>query len=225
MSPPLLITHAHLLDPAVGAHSDTSWLAVADGRISATGTGSPPPAGSDTRMINAAGATVMPGLIDAHVHLLLTTLGLADANTWTPGYATVRALAEAKRMLRRGFTTVRDVGGADYGMARAIDEGLALGPRLIFGGKALSQTGGHGDLRTKGDDTVPCCEARPGFARIADGVDEVRRAARDEFRKGAAHLKMLLSGGVASPLDEVSEVQYSDEEMCAAVQEADNHNR
>ena len=64
-------------------------------------------------------------------------------------------------------------------MARAIDEGLALGPRLIFGGKALSQTAGHGDLRTKGDDTLPCCEARPGFARIADGVDEVRRAARD----------------------------------------------
>ena len=225
MSSPLLITHAHLLDPPVGALSDMSWLEVADGRISATGTGSPPPAGSDTRVIDAAGATVMPGLIDAHVHVLLTTLDLADANTWTPGYATVRALAEATRMLRRGFTTVRDVGGADYGMARAIDEGLAQGPRLIFGGKALSQTGGHGDLRTKGDNTLPCCEARLGFARIADGVDEVRRAARDEFRKGAAHLKMLLSGGVASPLDEVSEVQYSDEEMCAAVQEADNHNR
>jgi imidazolonepropionase-like amidohydrolase len=225
MSAPLLITGAHLLDPTVGTLSDVSWLEVVDGRISATSTGSPPPAGSDTRVIKAAGATVMPGLIDAHVHVLVTSLDLADANTWTPGYATVRALAEAKRMLRRGFTTVRDVGGADYGMARAIDEGLALGPRLIFGGKALSQTGGHGDLRTKADDTLPCCQARPSFARIADGVDEVRRAARDEFRKGAAHLKMLLSGGVASPLDEVSEVQYSDEEMRAAVQEAHNHNR
>lgn len=225
MSAPLLIIHAHLLDPTVGALSDASWLEVANGRITDTGTGTPPPASSDTRVIDAAGATVMPGLIDAHVHVLLTALDLADANTWTPGYATVRALAEAERMLRRGFTTVRDVGGADYGMARAIDEGLALGPRLIFGGKALSQTGGHGDLRAKADDTLPCCQARPSFARIADGVDEVRRAARDEFRKGAAHLKMLCSGGVASPLDEVWQVQYSDEEMRAAVQEADNHNR
>lgn len=209
MSPPLQITHAHLHDPTDGALSDVSWLAVADGRISDTGLGPPPPAGPDTRVIDAAGATVMPGLIDAHVHVLVTTLDLADVDTWTPGYATVRALAEAERMLRRGFTTVRDVGCADYGMARAIDEGLALGPRLIFGGKALSQTGGHGDLRAKADDTLPCCQARPSFARIADGVDEIRRAARDEFRKGAAHLKMLLTGGVASPLDDVAEVQYS----------------
>lgn len=167
----------------------------------------------------------MPGLVDAHVHLLLTTFDLVDAASWTPGYATVRALAEAGRMLRRGFTTVRDVGGADWGMARALDEGLAVGPRLVFGGKALSQTGGHGDLRARGDERLPCCQSRPAFARVADGVEAVREAARDEFRNGAAHLKMLLSGGVASPLDDVSEVQYSDEEMRTAVVEADNHNR
>ena len=221
----LLITNAHILEPVSGDMSDVSWVEVADGRIAASDSGPAPTAGRDTRVIDAAGATVMPGLIDAHVHILLTTLDTRDAGSWTPGYATVRALAEAERMLRRGFTTVRDVGGADHGMARAIDEGLAMGPRLIFGGKALSQTGGHGDLRDKSDDTLPCCQATPNFARIADGVDAVRQAARDEFRKGAAHLKMLLSGGVASPLDEVSAVQYSDEEMRAAVQEADNHNR
>jgi imidazolonepropionase-like amidohydrolase len=221
----LLITNAHMLDPASGDLSDASWVEVADGRIAASGSGPVPSAGEDTRVIDAAGATVMPGLIDAHVHVLLTTLDPHEASSWTPGYATVRALAEAERMLRRGFTTVRDVGGADHGMARAIDEGLTTGPRLIFGGKALSQTGGHGDLRAKSDDALPCCQALPNFARIADGVDAVRQAARDEFRKGAAHLKMLVSGGVASPLDEVSAVQYSDEELRAAVQEADNHNR
>ena len=221
----LLITQAHLLDPGAGELSDASWLEVADGRIAATGTGPAPASGEDTQVIAAAGATVMPGLIDAHVHVLLTTFDAHEAQNWTAGYATVRALAEAERMLRRGFTTVRDVGGADHGMARAIDEGLATGPRLVFGGKALSQTGGHGDLRAKSDDHQACCQTRPDFARIADGVDAVRQAARDEFRKGAAHLKMLLSGGVASPLDEVSAVQYSDEEMRAAVQEADNHNR
>jgi imidazolonepropionase-like amidohydrolase len=115
--------------------------------------------------------------------------------------------------------------GADYGMAQAIDEGLAIGPRLVFGGKALSQTGGHGDIRPLGDDSAPCCQSRPAFARIADGVDAVRAAARDEFRKGAAHLKMLISGGVASPHDEVSAVQYTDEEIRAAVTEAEHHNR
>ncbi|NBE50417.1 metal-dependent hydrolase family protein [Streptomyces boluensis] len=221
----LLITNAHLLHPEAGEITDVSWLEAVDGRIAATGTGRAPSPTDDVRHIDAAGATVMPGLIDAHVHLLLSTLDRQESDSWTPGYATVRALAEAGRMLRRGFTTVRDVGGADHGMARAIEEGLAPGPRLVFGGKALSQTGGHGDLRPLGDDAMPCCQARPAFSRIADGVDAVRAAARDEFRKGAAHLKMLLSGGVASPHDEVSEVQYTDEELCAAVTEAENHNR
>ena len=225
MTETLLIREAHLLDPAAGTLSDRSWMEISGGVIADSGTGTPPAAAADTRVIDAAGGTVMPGLVDAHVHLLLTTFDLVDAASWTAGYATVRALAEAGRMLRRGFTTVRDVGGADWGMARALDEGLAVGPRLVFGGKALSQTGGHGDLRARGDERLPCCQAQPSFARIADGIEAVRHAAREEFRNGAAHLKMLLSGGVASPLDDVSEVQYSDEEMRTAVIEADNHNR
>jgi imidazolonepropionase-like amidohydrolase len=221
----LLITNVHLLEPEAGALTGESWVEIADGRIAATGTGRPPAASDGVAVLDGAGATAMPGLIDAHVHLLMTSLDEADTASWTPGYATVRGLAEAGRMLRRGFTTVRDVGGADRGMARALDEGLAPGPRLIHGGKALTQTGGHGDLRPAGDDSLPCCQDRPGFARIADGVAAVRAAARDEFRKGAAHLKVLASGGVASPHDEVSSVQYSEEELRAAVEEADNHNR
>ncbi|MFF3861528.1 amidohydrolase family protein [Streptomyces sp. NPDC002209] len=221
----LLITDAHLLHPETGTRTDLAWIEVADGRIAATGTGRPPGIGQNVRVLNAAGATVLPGLIDAHVHLLVTSLDLPAIASWTPGYLTVRALAEAERMLRRGFTTVRDVGGADHGMARALAEGLVLGPRLVHGGKALSQTGGHGDLRPLGDDSAPCCENRPNFARIADGVDAVRAAARDEFRKGAAHLKVLLSGGVASPHDEIAAVQYSEAEIRAAVEEAENHNR
>ncbi|MFF2750377.1 amidohydrolase family protein [Kitasatospora sp. NPDC058048] len=221
----LLITNAHLLHPEDGTRTDLGWLEAADGRIAATGTGRPPAAAEDVRVLDAAGGTVLPGLIDAHVHLLVTSLDLHDFTSWTPGYATVRALAEAERMLRRGFTTVRDVGGADHGMARALAEGLVPGPRLLHGGKALSQTGGHGDLRPLGDDSLPCCESRPHFGRIADGVDAVRAAARDEFRKGARHLKVLLSGGVASPHDEIGAVQYSEEEIRAAVEEAENHNR
>ncbi|MFA3839058.1 metal-dependent hydrolase family protein [Streptomyces aureus] len=221
----LLITGAHLLHPEQGELTDTSWLEVAEGRITETGTGRAPSAPDGVRLIDAAGATVMPGLIDGHVHVLITSLDAAEQASWTAGYATVRALKEAGRMLSRGFTTVRDVGGADHGMARALGEGLLPGPRLVFGGKALSQTGGHGDIRPLSDDSVRCCQHQPEFARIADGVDAVRAAARDEFRKGARHLKMLLSGGVASPHDEVSAVQYTDEEIRAAVVEADHHNR
>jgi imidazolonepropionase-like amidohydrolase len=227
----LLIVNAGLLEPATGELTPAAWIEISGDRITATGTGTPPGAGGvpagagGVPVIDAAGATVLPGLIDAHVHLTMTSLDSADVASWTPGYATVRGLAEAGRMLRRGFTTVRDVGGADRGMARAISEGLAEGPRLFFGGKALSQTGGHGDARALEDDHVPGCLHRPGFARIADGVDAVRAAARDEFRKGASHLKMCVSGGVASPHDEISAVQYGADELRAAVEEADNHGR
>ncbi|MFC1442420.1 amidohydrolase family protein [Streptacidiphilus sp. N1-10] len=221
----LLITNAQLLHPETGELTDASWLEAADGRIAAHGTGRPPAAPEDARVLDAAGATVLPGLIDAHVHVMATTFDVNEAANWTLGYATVRGLREAERMLRRGFTTVRDVAGADHGVARAIEEGLATGPRLIFGGKALTQTGGHGDHRAREDDSVPCCQHRFSGLRVADGVDAVRTAARDEFRKGAQHLKVMVSGGVASPHDDIAAVQYTEEEIRAAVTEAENHNR
>ncbi|WP_448719359.1 amidohydrolase family protein [Microbacterium natoriense] len=219
------IINAHTLEPASGERQENAWLDIADGRIVDSGVGQPHALVDDVRVIDAAGGTVMPGLVDAHVHILVTSTDAADRENWTPGYATVRALRSAGEMLRRGFTTVRDVGGADYGMARALDEGLVSGPRLIFGGKALSQTGGHGDFRSLNDDSQPCCQLKPDFGRIADGVDAVRHAARDEFRKGAHHLKLVVSGGVASPTDEISAIQYTPEEIRAAVVEAENHNR
>jgi imidazolonepropionase-like amidohydrolase len=220
-----LIVNAHTLEPSTGERQENAWIEIADGRIAGSGTGRPPASADGIRVIDAGSGTVMPGLIDAHVHLIVTSTDAADRAHWTPGYTTVRALRAAGDMLRRGFTTVRDVGGADHGMARALDEGLVSGPRLIFGGKAISQTGGHGDFRSLNDDSLPCCQLKPDFARIADGVDAVRLAARDEFRKGAHHLKLVVSGGVASPTDEISAVQYTPEEIRAAVVEAENHNR
>lgn len=219
------IINANTLEPATRERRPDAWIDVVDGRIADSGVGKPPALRGDARVIDAEGGTVMPGLVDAHVHITVTSTDHADRASWTPGYTTVRALRSAGDMLRRGFTTVRDVGGADYGMARALDEGLAPGPRLIFGGKALSQTGGHGDFRPLTDDSQPCCQLKPDFGRIADGVDAVRQAARDEFRKGAHHLKLVVSGGVASPTDEISAVQYTPEEIRAAVVEAENHNR
>jgi imidazolonepropionase-like amidohydrolase len=129
-------------------------------------------------------------------------------------------------MLRRGFTTVRDAGGADYGLADAVAEGLFEGPRLLFSGHALSQTGGHGDMRQRGEDRVDFCPACVGRAgRICDGVDEVRRAARDELRKGASQIKLMVNGGVTSPLDRIDSTQFSLDEIRAAVDEAQAQHR
>lgn len=219
------IINAHTLEPATGERRQDSWIEIDGDKIVDSGGGTPPAPSGDVRVIDARGGTVMPGLIDAHVHILVTSTDASEVASWAPSYATIRALRCAGDMLRRGFTTIRDVGGADYGMARALDEGLLPGPRLVFGGKALSQTGGHGDFRSRSDDSLPCCQLKPDFGRIADGVDAVRRAARDEFRKGAHHLKLVVSGGVASPTDEISAVQYTADELRAAVVEAENHNR
>jgi len=125
-------------------------------------------------------------------------------------------------MLARGFTTVRDAGGADHGLAEAVAEGLVAGPRIHHSGRVLSQTGGHGDFRPRGD-LVPMCACTihsTGFSHVADGVDAVRRAAREELRRGAKQIKIMASGGVASPTDPIWNLQYSREEMTAIVEEA-----
>jgi imidazolonepropionase-like amidohydrolase len=179
---------------------------------------------SDTQSFDLAGMTLLPGLIDAHVHATAVTADLAGLAEWSPAYVTARAARVLASMLRRGFTTVRDVGGADYGLAQAIEEGYLEGPRLLFAGSALSQTGGHGDIRGPGRQSYDRCHC--GLARtvICDGVDEVRRAAREEIRRGAHHLKLMLSGGVASPTDRIDSTQFSREEIRAAVEEAEAAN-
>lgn len=123
-------------------------------------------------------------------------------------------------MLLRGFTSVRDVGGADFGLARAVEEGLIAGPRLFFGGKALSTTGGHGDMRGPGTSPKDRSYGTPGLGVIVDGIDEVRRAAREEVRRGANHIKFMGGGGASSPTDRLDSDQFSEEEISVIVQEA-----
>ena len=179
---------------------------------------------SRAQSFDLRGMTLLPGLIDAHVHVTAVTADLAQLAEWSPAYVTARAARVLVSMLRRGFTTVRDVGGADYGLAQALEEGYLEGPRLLFGGKALSQTGGHGDVRGPGRQAYDPCSCCSGLGVICDGVDEVRRAAREEIRRGASHLKLMLSGGVASPSDRIDSVQFSSEEIRAAVEEAEAAN-
>jgi imidazolonepropionase-like amidohydrolase len=128
-------------------------------------------------------------------------------------------------MVHRGFTTVRDVGGADFGLCEAIEEGLLEGPRLRYAGRILSQTGGHGDLRARSELGLRARPESIGVSVLADGVPEVRRAAREELAKGAHHIKMELSGGVGSPHDRIDSTQYSEDEIRAVVDEAQAANR
>src|SRR5256714_5947622 len=149
---------------------------------------------------------------------------MARLAEWSPAYVTARSARVLAGMLRRGFTTLRDVGGADYGLAQAIEEGYLEGPRLLFAGSALSQTGGHGDFRSPGRQAHDLCHCSLARTVICDGVDEVRKAAREEIRRGASHLKLMLNGGVASPTDRIDSTQFSREEIRAAVEEAEAAN-
>ena len=176
---------------------------------------------SGARAIDLKGRTLMPGLIDAHFHAALVEANLAKLGHMPRSLNALHAAKNLEAALDRGFTTIRDAGGADHGLAKAIEAGLIKGPLLYYSGKALSPTGGHGDSRSP--ETVDCPFCGPGggaFTHIADGVDAVRKAAREELRKGASQIKIMASGGVASPADPIWNLQYSEDEISAAVWEA-----
>lgn len=175
--------------------------------------------------IDAKQRFVLPGLIDCHVHVTAATADLGQLGEWSPNYVALKTAEIMGAMLDRGFTTVRDAAGADFGLHDAQADGLLRGPRLFFGGKALSQTGGHGDPRPRGRHSHDGHYCAPHIGRIADGVDAVRLAVRDELRKGAHHIKIMVGGGVASPTDRIDSTQYSLSEIEAAVEEAESANR
>ncbi len=165
--------------------------------------------------------TLMPGLIDAHYHACLVKVNGYQFDNIPPSILYPAAARLLTNSLRRGFTTVRDAGGADYGLAHATKTGLINGPRIFFSGRPLTQTGGHGDTRSPHQDgACQCGIHNHSIIRVVDGVDEVRHAARDEFRKGAHQLKLMLNGGVSSESDPVWLCQFSDEEICVAIEEA-----
>lgn len=218
----LVIRNASVLDVDAGTYSTADVVSI-DGKVSHVGPDAEAPSGA--QVIDGTGKFVLPGLIDCHVHVVASSADFRSL-TYTPAsYVYAQTARIMGQMLRRGFTTVRDLSGADFGLALAQQEGLLEGPKLHFCGHALSQTGGHGDMRLPGEDHDPngrgCC----GIGRVADGVDAVRAAARDEIRKGAHHIKIMASGGVSSPTDRIDSTQYSMEEMRAAVEEAEAANR
>lgn len=216
-----LFTGGRLLDPREDALLDGFEVLVEDGRIAAVQQG-PIDAPAALR-VALAGRTLMPGLIDCHLHVVSTTVD-GWANTLAPSsLIALRAGRILETILQRGFTTVRDCCGADLGLVMALEEGLVAGPRLVICGKGLTMTGGHADLRLRLDDRASMMEERLGnLGRIVDGVDNVRRAAREELRKGARFIKIMANGGVASPTDPIHSLQYSRDEIRAIVEEAEN---
>jgi imidazolonepropionase-like amidohydrolase len=170
--------------------------------------------------LRLAGRFVMPGLIDAHFHAYGASLDIGAVDHTLPSLRALQARKHLEEALQRGFTTVRDAGGADMGLVLATQRGLIRGPRIFPAGLGLSQTGGHGDMRAPDHYSVCSCAYRGAMFLVADGPDDVRKHVRDQFRQGATQIKLFVSGGVLSPSDPLWMNQFTDEEIRAAVYEA-----
>ncbi|KAI9305049.1 hypothetical protein BJ944DRAFT_265878 [Cunninghamella echinulata] len=171
---------------------------------------------------------VCPGLIDCHVHVTVVpgVRSIAGIFDNFQSALVIKATKVLEQMLLRGFTTVRDCGGADKGIAQCIDDNIIQGPRLFQCGKALSQTGGHADPRVPSADHITrgdvCCHNQPNVGRVVDGVTECLRSTRDELRRGADFIKIMAGGGVMSYTDPLDGLQFSDEEIRAICTAANN---
>ncbi len=183
--------------------------------------------GGSTRVIDGGGRVLMPGLIDAHWHTMLVRPTPPQLIANDMGYSTLVAAAEATATLMRGFTTVRDLGGPSFSLKRAIDEGLVSGPRIYPSGAIITITGGHGDFRQISDlpRTIGGMLSRIeqlGGAMIADSPDEVRVRAREQLLQGASQVKLTAGGGVASPFSPLDASTFTEPELRAAVEAAEN---
>lgn len=216
----LILENATLLDLVRGEARPGFHIAI-DGATIAEVSEQPIRSAAATR-IDLEARTVLPGLIDAHFHATLTEMNPAHSRELPPTLMTARAGTLLRNTLMRGFTTVRDMCGADWGLRTAVAENALTGPRLFIAGRALSQTGGHGDLRRR-TDHEPACSCGNALAYmsvVADGIANVQQAAREQLRQGVDHLKVFVSGGVVSPNDPLASAQYTDAEIEAIVAEA-----
>lgn len=182
---------------------------------------------ANTTIIDGKGKFLMPGLIDAHVHLTMESIPMQLAMVSDIGYINLVAADAAGKQLMRGFTSARDMGGASFSLKKAIDQGLVKGPRIYPSGATISQTGGHGDFGMPTD--VPKQIGAPlsyfektGMTIIADGADQVLMRAREQLRLGATQIKLMAGGGVASSYDPLDVAQFTEAEIKAAVDAADN---
>jgi imidazolonepropionase-like amidohydrolase len=210
--------HATLFDGLAADLRENVNVLVENGRIA--GVTQDAVSAKNARHIDVGGRFLMPGLIDAHFHAYGLSLDVTKFDHMPMSLLAHHGARMLEGALMRGYTTVRDAAGADYGLAQAVTLGLIRGPRVFFAGKSLSQTGGHGDLRSAERLELCSCGYSGALSVVVDGEDEVRKAAREELRQGAHQIKLHLSGGVLSPSDPIWMPQFSDGEIRAAVEEA-----
>ncbi|OQE44770.1 hypothetical protein PENCOP_c002G08241 [Penicillium coprophilum] len=223
----LVFVNAIIVDPAEGKLIQNATVRTSEGKViqivadgSTTITDDLP----EENVINLTGKYLSPGLIDCHVHITVVP-GEADLRSYkdmTEQISLLRQPYVLKSMLDRGFTSIRDCGGASLAIKEAVEEGVIPGPRLFIAGHALSQTGGHGDLRGSHDIKLCCGGSISGISRIVDSPAECYKYAREELRQGADFIKIMGGGGIASPTDRIEHVQFSDEEIRAIVTVARN---
>jgi len=217
-----LFSGGRFLDPRRGELMDGIEVLIEGERVKEVAD-RPIKSASATR-VALSGRTLMPGLIDAHLHVFLNEVNIGALDAVPLTLLAINGAIALKNSLMRGFTSVRDTAGGDFGIKSAVEQGLIEAPRLFISGQALSQTGGHGDFRKRTQRALgcDCCSGLAYTARIADGVPDVIKATRDELRKGADFIKIMVSGGVASQADPLESLQYRMDEIEAAVEEATN---
>ena len=222
MSRQILFKNFELLEPAFGELRSGYELLIDGDTVKELSETSIKAA--DATVIDCGRRTLMPGLIDCHVHAIHSEVNVRFMEALPLTLVTARAATRLRAMLDRGFTTVRDTGGADWGIKTAVETGHITGPRIYIAGQSIGPTGGHSDSRRRTkwnfDNECRCCNGLQFKSAVADGVDEVRKSAREQMRQGADHVKIMMSGGVASPYDPLDSQQFSDGEVSAAVEEA-----
>ena len=218
-----IIRNGHLFEVEALDFAAEQTLVIEAGRVVAWGEGGEVDE-TDAQIVDARGAFVLPGFVDAHVHFRLTTLDFRKLSQMTEVEFGIAMARLAKETVERGFTTVRDTGGDLRGLLRAIRDGAIVGPRIVRSGLMISQTGGHGDV-DGGEREVPDCACQmrhSALGIVADGPDAVRKAARHLLRDGSDFLKIHVSGGVASPSDPLDCIQYTPDEVRVVVEEAEH---
>lgn len=221
----ILIKNVRVFDGTSTRLSATTDVLIVGNKIQTISKRAGNDASAQAQIIDGGGRVLMPGLIESHAHLSFAGISIVDLLTYLPSYAQIKSVADAEDFLMRGVTSLRDMGGAVFGLKRAIDEGIVPGPRVYPSGALLSQTSGHYDFRFQNQPHVLFGGVRSeleleGYTRVADGVPLVLAAARENLRLGASQIKMAAGGGYASPTDPITSSQFTLAELQAAVDAA-----